>query len=194
MINLTFRFSKQWSTSINIRAGRKYGRILFQINMPFKKFWSASSDPIVTSVQYSPWKRQTLKIWILYLQLSKYIPINLKGALQIFNGNFEGVYVPHSSQMWQTYHFWPKQLFETYNATMGSVDHVQFLFKRYNNSRLLWMYFDHGKNKIQIFFFYLSHRLCRGSLGTEDQPQFFKGHICSGGVKWNTFWPWSIWN
>ena len=30
--------------------------------------------------------------------------------------------------------FYQKQPFETYNATMGSVDHIQFLFKRYYNS------------------------------------------------------------
>ena len=53
------------------------------------------------------------------------------------------------------------------------------------------MHLDHGKHKIQIFNFGPSHRLCRGSevrVGFEDQLQnFFKGHICSGGVKWNTF-------
>ena len=27
-----------------------------------------------------------------------------------------------------------KQPFETQNATMGSIDHIQFLFKRYNDS------------------------------------------------------------
>ena len=38
------------------------------------------------------------------------------------------------------------------------------------------MHFDHGKNKIQIFNFGLSHRLCRGSevtVGSEDQLQNF---------------------
>ena len=51
------------------------------------------------------------------------------------------------------------------------------------------MHFDHGIFRFSIFG--LSHRLCRGSevtVGSEDQLQnFFKGHICSGGVKWNTF-------
>ena len=27
-------------------------------------------------------------------------------------------------------------------------------------------------------------------MGSEDPLQFFKGHICSWGVKWNTLWPW----
>ena len=53
------------------------------------------------------------------------------------------------------------------------------------------MHFDHCKNKIQIFNFGLSYRLCRGSevtVGSEDPLQnFFKGHVCSRGVKWNTF-------
>ena len=55
-----------------------------------------------------------------------------------------------------------------------------------------------AKTKFRFSIFGLSHRLCRGSkmtVGTEDQLQiFFKGHICSRGVKWNTFWPWPIWN
>ena len=58
------------------------------------------------------------------------------------------------------------------------------------------MHFDHGKNKFRFSIFCISHRLCRGSevtVGSEDQLQkFFNGHICSGGVKWNTFLPWPI--
>ena len=54
------------------------------------------------------------------------------------------------------------------------------------------------KTKFRVSIFGLSHRLCRGSevmVGPEDQLQnFFKGHICWGGVKWNTFWPWLIQN
>ena len=50
-----------------------------------------------------------------------------------------------------------------------------------------------AKTKFRFSIFGLSHRLCRprGSevtLGSEDQlRKFFKGHICSGGVKWNAF-------
>ena len=43
------------------------------------KKWRGSSDPTVTSDPlHSLWKRQKLKIWILFLQWSKCIPINLK--------------------------------------------------------------------------------------------------------------------
>ena len=76
---------------------------------PLEKFWSGSSDPTITSDPlYSLWKRQKLKIWILFLQWSKCIPINLKGTLETFDEKFEGFYVPHRSQMWRNKHFWPK--------------------------------------------------------------------------------------
>ena len=63
--------------------------------------------------------------------------------------------------------------------------------------RLIGIHFDHCKNNMQIFNFCLFHRLYRGSevtVGSEDPLHFFKGHFCSRGVKWNTFWPWPIWN
>ena len=102
-------------------------------NMPFKKFWSGSLDPTVTSDPlYSLWKRQKLKFWILFLQWWKYIPINLKGTLKTFNEKCEGFYVPHSSQMWRNCHFWPKTAI--WDCKCATVDHVQFLFKCYNNS------------------------------------------------------------
>ena len=48
-----------------------------------------------------------------------------------------------------------------------------------------------AKTKFGFSIFGLSHRLLRGSkvtVGSEDQLQnFFKGHICSGGAKWNMF-------
>ena len=90
-----------WSKRVPLNPSRT--------NMPFKKHWSESSDPTVTPDPLcSLWKRQKLKIWILFLQWSKCIPINLKGTLKTFNGKFEGVYIPCSSQMWRNYHFWPK--------------------------------------------------------------------------------------
>ena len=57
------------------------------------------------------------------------------------------------------------------------------------------MHFDHDKNKIQISIFGVSHRLgllYRGSevtVGTSEDPlqKYFKGHICSRGIKWNMF-------
>ena len=79
-------------------------------NMPFEKNVEVGlqTPPLPQTHLYSLWKRQKLKIWILFLQWSKYIPINLKGTLKTFNGKFEGYYVPHSSQMWGNCHFWPK--------------------------------------------------------------------------------------
>ena len=44
--------------------------------------------------------------------------------------------------------------------------------------------------KFNFSIFCLFHRLYRGSevtVGSEDPLQIFKGHICSRGVKWNTF-------
>ena len=72
------------------------------------------------------------------------------------------------------------------------------LFKHYNNSFwLLWIHFDHGQNKIQIFNFW-TFPIYMGSevmMGFEDTLKiFFKGQICSKGVKWNMFWLWPIWN
>ena len=53
------------------------------------------------------------------------------------------------------------------------------------------MHFTMAKTKFRFSFFGLSHRLYKGSevmVGSEDQLQkFFKGYICSGEVKWNTF-------
>ena len=41
-------------------------------------------------------KGQKMKVWILFLQWSKCIPINLKRTPKIFNGKFEGFYVFHN--------------------------------------------------------------------------------------------------
>ena len=147
-------------------------------NMPFilNKFWSGSSDPTVTSdIQYSLWeKAKKLKIWILFLQWSKCIPINLKGTPKTLNGKSEEFYVPHHSQMWQNYHFWPKKaiwdLKRDHGVYRSCPIFVQTLWYK-----LLLGYCECiltlGKNKIQIFNFGLSHRLYRGSevtVGSED--------------------------
>ena len=48
-----------------------------------------------------------------------------------------------------------KQPFETYNVSMGPLDHVQFCLNVIIIPfRFLWMHFDHGKNRIQIFNFW----------------------------------------
>ena len=49
-----------------------------------------------------------MKIWILFLQWSKCIPVNLKGAPKTFNEKFEWFYVPHSGQIWQKLQFLTK--------------------------------------------------------------------------------------
>ena len=53
------------------------------------------------------------------------------------------------------------------------------------------IHFNHCKNRIQIFNFCLFNRLYRESevtVGSGDPLQrFFKGHICTRGVMWNTF-------
>ena len=59
---------------------------------------------------------------------------NLKGTLKTFNGKFEGFTYPTAAKCEEIAIFDQKQPFETKNATVGSVDHVPFLFKRYNNS------------------------------------------------------------
>ena len=55
------------------------------------------------------------------------------------------------------------------------------------------MHFDHDKNKIQIFNFGLSHRLCRGSevtMGSEDQLRIFlKGIFVQEGLSGTRFDP-----
>ena len=141
-----------------------------------------SSDPTVTSNSlYSLWKRQLLKFDFFPLQWSKFIPINLTGTLKTFNRKFEGFYLPHSSQMWRNCHFWTKPAIWDLKRVMGSADHVQFLFKLYNN-----FFFDHGKNKVHIFKFCLFHRLYRGSGvtgGLKTNFNFLKGIFCSGGVR-----------
>ena len=48
--------------------------------------------------------------------------------------NFEGFTYPTAAKCDEITLFDQKQPFETLNATMGSVDHVQFLFKHYTNS------------------------------------------------------------
>ena len=60
---------------------------------------------------------------------------------------------------------------------MGSVDHIQYLFKRYFLLGYCGHILYHGKSKIQIFNFGLSHRPCRGSevtVGSEDPLQIFE--------------------
>ena len=54
--------------------------------------------------------------------------------------------------------------------------------------------------KFRFSFFCLSHRL-GGYIGGlrklwvwRPTSKFFKMHICSRGIKWNTFWPWPISN
>ena len=51
----------------------------------------------------------------------------------IFNGKFEGFMYPTASKCDQNDHFDQKRPFGTENAIMGSVDHIQILFKCYNN-------------------------------------------------------------
>ena len=57
--------------------------------------------------------------------------------------------------------------------------------------RLIGIYFDHCKDKFKFSFFAFSLGYMEGSevtVGSEDPLQnFFKGHICSRRVKWNTF-------
>ena len=96
-----------------------------------KKFWSGSSDPTVTS---DPMEKAKFENLNFILAVVKMYSNNLKETLKTFNRKFEGFYVPHSSQMWRNYHFWPKTAIWDLKRVMGSVDHIQFLFKRYNNS------------------------------------------------------------
>ena len=114
--------------------------------------------------------------------------------------NLKGFKYPTAAKCDKNYHFGPEQPFWTLNVTMGSVDHIQFcLTGIIIPFRLLRIHFDHGKNKSQIFVFWpFPYRPCRKSevtVGSEDPlRKFLKGYICSRGVKWNTFWPWPIWN
>ena len=56
---------------------------------------------------------------------------------------------------------------------MGFIDHIQFLFKCYNNSQYVTANaFDHGKNKIQIFNFW-PYRGSEVMVGSEDTLQNF---------------------
>ena len=48
--------------------------------------------------------------------------------------NLKGFRYPTAVKCEEITIFDQKQPFETWNEPMGSVDHVQFLFKRYNNS------------------------------------------------------------
>ena len=48
--------------------------------------------------------------------------------------NWKGFTYPTAAKYEEITIFDQKQAFETKNGTIGSVDHVQFLFKRYNNS------------------------------------------------------------
>ena len=58
-------------------------------------------------------KGQKLKIWILFLQWSKCIPINLKGTLRTCNGKFEGFRYPTAAKCEEITIFDQKQPFET---------------------------------------------------------------------------------
>ena len=50
--------------------------------------------------------------------------------------------------------FYQKQHLGLKNVIMGSMDHVTYLFKHYNNSfRLLSMHFEHGKKKVPVLIF-----------------------------------------
>ena len=133
-------------------------------------------------------KGQTLKIWILFLPWSKCTHSNLKGIIIIFKQNLDMIYKPRGRILS------PKWLFLVKNSnfvTFGCCGDVKpsnfplnvlvFPFK------LIGKHFDHCKNKIQIFNFCIFHRSYKGAEVTV-------GYICSGGVKWNTFWPWPIWN
>ena len=95
--------------------------------------------------------------------------------------NLKGFTYPTAAKCEEITIFYQKQPFETYNATMGSVDHVQFLFKCYNNSFLgcCECILTMAKAKFRFSIFGLSHRLYRGSkvtVGSEDELQKnFKG-------------------
>ena len=65
-------------------------------------------------------KDKKLKIWILFLQRSKCIPIDLEGTLETFDCE-------------EITTFDQKLPFEAESVTMGSVDHIQFFFKCYNS-------------------------------------------------------------
>ena len=49
-------------------------------------------------------------------------------------GNLKGLTYPTAAKCEEITIFDQKQPFQTQNATVGSVDHVQFLFKPYKNS------------------------------------------------------------
>ena len=75
---------------------------------------------------------------------------------------------------------------------MGSEDHVQFLFKHYNNSfqvdvNAFWPW-QKQNSDFQFFAFPIGYV---GGLrlwwGLKSNFIFFKEHICSEGVKWNIF-------
>ena len=75
-----------------------------------------------------------MKIWILFLQWSKCIPVNLRGTLETFDGKFDGFHVPHSSKMWRNKHFWPKTATWDLQWDHGVCRSHPILFKRYNIS------------------------------------------------------------
>ena len=167
--------------------------------MPFKIILSWSSDPTVISYPYIAYgKDQKWKIWILYLPWSKCIHINLKGIIITFKQKLDVIYRPHGPILSL------KWLFLVINAnffTFGCCGVRKTLQIPSNVSsvpfRLIEIHFDHCKNKIQILIFCLFHRGSEVTVGSADPLQFFLkgiGPICSRGVKWNTFWPWPIWN
>ena len=61
--------------------------------MPFKIFEVGLQTPLSLQTPYIAYgEGKKFKIWILFLQWTKCIPINLKGTLKTFNGNFEGFF------------------------------------------------------------------------------------------------------
>ena len=90
------------------------------------------------------------------MQRSKCIPINLKGTPMTFNWTFEGFYAPTAANVKRICHFLTKtaiwdlkhdhrknRVYKSRPILVLNVIIISF--------RLLWMHFDHGKNKIQTF-------------------------------------------
>ena len=112
-------------------------------------------------------------------------------------------YRPHYSQTCQNCSFSTKMAIFDKNATMGPTDHIQNVFNRLDISFwVIWNIFwpwQYRNSDFQFFAFSIGYTgVLRGTNadGGVWRPtwNFFKGHICSSGVKWNTFWPWPIWN
>ena len=118
--------------------------------MPFNFFLSWSSDPTITSDPlHGLWERPKIENLNLFLSWSKCIHMNLKGITIAFKQKSNAIYRPHGCI------FSLKWLFLVKNGiffTFGCCGVPKIL----QSFRLILIYFDHCKNKIQNFNFAFS--------------------------------------